>query len=229
MRKEVPSCGKAPSCCKGIPLWCPSWWCSQMLMLHVVGDGQVTGWLLCLCYAHAEIPKYSGCNIFEGAMGLKNKIQHGSPGWWLQCLVSCVLLLPLEWTAASPGELINFLPGAWLCSFFSISAGSSVSSWCTSTHQGRSPPLIMASKSPGQTAQEGKWHISYSRNLLGSAVQCLETSLISQKAWLQTLLTPVKRLPLDSVTLSHAQVTSGCYFQWEMDSGRREMMQILYL
>lgn len=133
MRKEVPSCGKAPSCCKGIPLWCPRWWCSQMLMLHVVGDGQVTGWLLCLCYAHAEIPEYSGCNIFEGAMGLKNKIQHGSPGWWLQCLVSCVLLLPLEWTAASPGELINFLPGAWLCSFFSISAGSSVSSWCTST------------------------------------------------------------------------------------------------
>lgn len=61
-----------------------------VLMLHTMGDRQVTGWLLCLCSAHAEIPKYCAPYLFEGAMGIKSKIQHSSPGWWLQCLVSCV-------------------------------------------------------------------------------------------------------------------------------------------
>lgn len=65
-----------------------------VLMLHIMGDRQVTGWLLCLCYAYAETPKYCGCYLFEGAMRLKSKIQHSSPGWWLQCWMSCILLLP---------------------------------------------------------------------------------------------------------------------------------------
>lgn len=119
MRKEVPSCRNAPSCFKKFHYTVP------VLLLHIMGDREEIGWLLCLYYAHAKIPKHCGCYLFEGAMGLKSKIQHSSPGCSLQFLVSCVLLLPLQSPATSPGELIDFLPGVWHCSFF-LSAGSSV-------------------------------------------------------------------------------------------------------
>lgn len=72
MRKEVPPCGKVPSCGKEVPLWCPNMCCS-------IGDRREIGWLLHLCYDHANTSEYCGCSLFAGVMGLKSKIQHSSP------------------------------------------------------------------------------------------------------------------------------------------------------
>lgn len=165
MRKEVPLHGKVLSRGKEVSLWCPNMCCST----GVVGDRREVGWLLHLRCDHAITAGYCGCSLFAGVMGVKSKTRQGSLSWWLQCSVSwwCCLY--------NLGELINFLPGALGCSFFSYvhyplgkaqraelwqfssffppshtvrwkSWEEDDSAWCASTCLGKSPPLIMTNK-----------------------------------------------------------------------------------
>lgn len=101
-----------------------------------ISDRQEIGWLLYLCFDHANISKYSSCYLFCRSHGCEKRnstylSQLGTP-------VLGVLCYAVDSTdICSKPRWVNQLP-AWHrgCSFFSICAGISMIPWLSSILKG---------------------------------------------------------------------------------------------